>query len=393
KALKILEYHKIMERVAKLTSFSGGAELAREMMPTVDLEEARMWQNETAEVMQMMDNGSVYGLGGVRDVREVALNAQRGVIIDSSTLLDIRYTLRRGAIVKRNMGKLKGQFPLIAAISSEVEEVQALQDIIAASIDDNGDIKDTASAKLAIIRRDLKQSHDRLQSKLNRIVSNSNYQQYLQEAIVTQRSGRYVIPLKADYKGRIKGVVHDSSSSGATLFIEPLDTVDLNNRWRELQIEEEKEIKRILAELTDLVGDASESICRTVEVLAYLDFTMAKAQYAKDTAGIRPELVNFRDKKIDHNTTTQHPGSTIMMKGARHPLLDPESVVPLDIDYGDATWVLVVTGPNTGGKTVSLKAVGLMTLMAQSGLHLPADEAKMTVFEGVFADIGDEQSI
>src|SRR5690606_38269595 len=161
---------------------------------------------------------------------------------------------------------------------------QALQDAIETSIDDNAEIKDTASAKLAIIRRDLKISYDRLQSKLNSIINRSSYQQYLQDRMIVQRSGRYVIPIKADFKGKISGVVHDSSSSGATLFIEPLDTVELNNRWRELQLEEEKEIRRILAELTQLVGDASESICRTVEVLSYLDFTLAKAHHAKNSA-------------------------------------------------------------------------------------------------------------
>lgn len=393
KTLHTLEYNKIMEQVARLTSFSGSKELAREMMPTVNLEEARTWQAETAEVVKMLDEGTAYGLQGVRDVREVALNAQRAVLIEANVLLDIRYTLKRGAIIKRNLGKLKGQFPMMAEIAEEIEEVQALQDAIETSIDDNAEIKDTASAKLAIIRRDLKISYDRLQSKLNSIINRSSYQQYLQDRMIVQRSGRYVIPIKADFKGKISGVVHDSSSSGATLFIEPLDTVELNNRWRELQLEEEKEIRRILAELTDLVGDASEPICRTVEILAYLDFTLAKAHYARNTASVKPKLTAFQSQKSNQSGITRHPGSTIAMRGARHPLLDPESVVPLDIDYGDETWVLVVTGPNTGGKTVSLKTVGLLVLMAQSGLHVPADEATITVFEGIFADIGDEQSI
>lgn len=393
KTLKTLEYNKIMARVADLSSFSGGKELAREMMPTVNLEEARTWQDETAEVVKMLSEGTAYGLQGARDVREVALNAQRAVIIEANVLLDIRYTLKRSAIIKRNLAKLKGQYPMMAEITEEIEEVQALQDAIETSIDDNADVKDTASARLAIIRRDLRISYDKLQNKLNSIINRSSYQQYLQDKMIVQRSGRYVIPIKADFKGKIRGVVHDSSSSGATLFIEPLDTVDLNNKWRELQLEEEKEIRRILAELTRLVGDASESICRTVEILSYLDFTLAKAHYALDTASIKPKLTAFQSQKNNKSGMTAHPGSTIELRGARHPLLDPESVVALDIDYGDDTWVLVVTGPNTGGKTVSLKTVGLLVLMAQSGLHVPADSAVLTVFEGVFADIGDEQSI
>ncbi len=393
KTLRTLEFDKIMEQVARLSSFSGGKELAREMIPTIDLEEARAWQSETAEVVKMLDEGTAYGLQGARDVREVSLNAQRAVLIEPHVLLDIRYTLKRGTIIKRNLGKLKGQYPLMAEIADEIEEVQALQDAIETSIDDNAEVKDSASARLAIIRRDLKISYDRLQSKLNSIINRSSYQQYLQDKMIVQRSGRYVIPIKSDFKGKIRGVVHDSSSSGATLFIEPLDTVELNNKWRELQLEEEKEIRRILAELTALVGDASESICRTVEVLSYLDFTLAKAHYAKSNAAIKPKLVAFKSQKNSKPGFTDHPGSTVMFRGARHPLLEPESVVPLDIDYGADTWVMVVTGPNTGGKTVALKTVGLLSLMAQAGLHVPADEAELSVFEGIFSDIGDEQSI
>jgi DNA mismatch repair protein MutS2 len=202
------------------------------------------------------------------------------------------------------------------------------------------------------------------------------------------RNGRYVIPLKAEYKGRIKGIVHDSSSSGATIFIEPLETVELNNKWREMQLEEEKEIRRILADLTDEVAGESERIVRTVEILGYLDLTFAKARYAMEHNSIQPKIIPFKQKP----DTPNHPGSTVFLKQARHPLLKGH-VVPLDITFDDDTWVLVVTGPNTGGKTVALKTVGLMVLMAQCGLHVPADDATLTVFDGVFADIGDEQSI
>jgi DNA mismatch repair protein MutS2 len=392
KALHILEFNKIMEQVAAHCSFSAGAEIAREMLPSIDLDEARSWQRETAEVLLMLRDGSTYSLRGARDVREVSMNAQRGVIIEANVLLDIRYTLKRGAIIKRSMAKLKGQFPLMAEITDEIEEVQALQDSIETCINDNAEIKDTASAKLAIIRRDMKISYDRLQSKLNAIIQRKSNQLYLQEPIVTQRNGRYVVPIKADYKGKIPGIVHDSSSSGATLFIEPMETVELNNRWRELQLEEEKEIRRILAELTDLVGEASEAIVRTVEILAYLDFTLAKALYADKLKAVEPQLVGFVSQKHVKQGITPHPGSTIMLSGARHPLLTGD-VVPLDIEFGDATWVMVITGPNTGGKTVTLKTIGLLCLMAQAGLHVPANQARFSVFEGVFADIGDEQSI
>lgn len=388
KTLQTLEFTKILEQVAQLTSFSAGAELVRELVPSVDLEEARSWQSETAEVVDMLRENLDYNLRGARDVREVAINAQRGVLIDASVLLDIRQTLKRGGIVKRNLAKQKGRYPLMAEIADEIEEVQALQDAIETCINENAEVKDTASAKLAIIRRDLKISHERLLSRLNQMVSSRTNQPLLQEPIVTMRNGRYVIPLKAEYKGRIKGIVHDSSSSGATIFIEPLETVELNNKWRELQLDEEKEIRRILAELTDLVGDASEGIVRTVEVLGYLDFTMAKARYAEQTDATLPTLVGFSSRKGQ----SAHPGSTIQLRRARHPLLGAK-VVPIDVEFDESTWVLVVTGPNTGGKTVALKTVGLMCLMAQSGLHVTADEARLTVFEGIHADIGDEQSI
>lgn len=387
KAIQTLELNKILAQVACLSAFAAGAELALELLPTTNLEEARIWQRETAEAVSLLDNKVNINLAGARDVRVAAINAVRGVVIDASGLLDVRHTLRRAGIIRRTLGKLKGQYPLLAEMVEEIEECQHLQDTIERAIDDNAEVRDTASPRLAIIRRDLKISFERLQSKLNRILTNKRNEPMLQEMIITQRSGRYVIPIKAEHKGKIPGIVHDSSSSGATLFIEPLETVELNNQWRELQIEEEKEIRRILAELTDAVGEQSEKIVRDVEILAYLDFTLAKAQYAYQTKAVQPQLVPFRPRQQG-----RHPGSTVLLRGARHPLLT-HNAVPIDIEFDEETWVLVVTGPNTGGKTVALKTLGLMALMAQCGLHLPAEEARLSVFEGIFADIGDEQSI
>ncbi|XWX03505.1 endonuclease MutS2 [Aggregatilineales bacterium SYSU G02658] len=387
KSIQTLELDKILEQVARLSVFSAGAELVRELQPTTNLEEARLWQRETAEAVDLLENKVNVSLAGVRDVRLTAMNAARGVLIDTSVLLDIKQTLRRAGILKRTLAKQKNQFPLLAELVEDIDDVPAVQDAIERAINDAGEIRDTATAKLAIIRSDLKISLERLQSKLNRILTSKRSEPILQEAIITQRSGRYVIPIKAEYKGRIPGIVHDSSSSGATLFIEPLETVELNNHYRELQLEEEKEIRRILTDLTDQVGQASEKIVLTVDILAQVDFTLAKAQYALQSKAVMPQLVEFRPRK-----DSPHPGSTIVLRGARHPLLT-HNVVPIDVEYDEATWVLVVTGPNTGGKTVALKTVGLMALMAQCGLHLPAEEARLSVFEGIFADIGDEQSI
>jgi DNA mismatch repair protein MutS2 len=388
KTFQVLELHKILEQLASFTTFSAGAELARELLPSTRLEEARQWQQETSEARLMFENRVNTSLGGARDVRDVVMTATRGVLIEPRVLLDIRHTLRRATTVKRTIGRMKGTYPLLAEIANEAEECAAVQAEIERVLDDNGDVRDTASPQLAIIRRDLKLAFDRLQTKLQRIISSSANQIFLQEQLITTRNGRYVIPLKADHKGKIPGVVHDSSSSGATLFIEPLDTVELNNKWRELQLDEDKEIRRILAALTDLIGGHSDPIVRTVEVLAYLDLVFAKARYADSLRAVEPALVAFRQAKAG----SSHPGSTIYLEAARHPLLTG-SVVPIDVEFDDNTWILVVTGPNTGGKTVSLKTVGLLCLMAQAGLHVPAEKARLSVFQGIYADIGDEQSI
>ncbi len=388
KVIQTLELHKILDRLAQYTTFSAGADLARDLIPTLDLDEARNWQQETAEARLMFANQFHATLGGARDVREPALLAERGIMIEAQVLLDIRLTLRRATTLKRTLGRMAGVYPLLAEIANELEECTGLQNEIERVLDENAQVKDSASPQLAVIRRDLKLAFDRLQTKLHRMISSSSNQTLLQEPLFTMRNGRYVIPLKADYKGKIPGIVHDSSSSGATLWIEPLETVELNNRWRELQLDEEKEVRRILLALTDMVAHESEYIVRTVEVLGYLDLVFAKARYAEDLKAVEPELMTFQPRRENPD----HPGSTIYLQGARHPLLSG-NVVPIDVEFDENTWVLVVTGPNTGGKTVSLKTVGLLVLMAQIGLHLPAEKAKLSVFEGVYADIGDEQSI
>ncbi|MBK8031392.1 MAG: endonuclease MutS2 [Chloroflexi bacterium] len=389
KTVNVLELPKILARLAGYCTFSAGAELARDLRPTTDIYEAQLWQKETAEARLMFANQFNASLGGARDVREAAMAATRGVMIEAQVLLDIKNTLRRALTLKRTLGRMKGTYPLLSDHANEAEECAALQEEIGRVLDEGtGMVKDSASPQLATIRRDMKVAFDRLQTKLQRIIGSSTNQVLLQDALITMRNGRYVVPLKSEHKGKIPGVVHDSSASGATLFIEPLETLELNNRWRELQLDEEKEVRRILLMLTERVAEDSERIVRTVEVLANLDLILAKALYADDLKAVEPALVPFQA----HHHNPAHPGSTIYMWGARHPLLSG-NVVPIDIDFDENTWVLVVTGPNTGGKTVSLKTVGLLTLMAQCGLHLPCEKARVSVFEGVYADIGDEQSI
>src|SRR5690606_14680077 len=287
-------------------------------------------------------------LGGARDVRDVAISAQRGVMVEPQVMLDIRTTLRRGTTVKRTIGRMKGSYPLLADVAAEVEECLQLQEEIGRVLDDNAVIRDSASPALAVIRRDLKVAFDRLQTKLQRLINSSTAQTVLQESIITMRNGRYVVPLKSEHRGKIPGVVHDSSSSGATLWIEPLETVELNNKWRELQLDEEKEIRRILTQITEQVGENSEAIVRTVEVLAYLDLVFAKPRDAEALNAVEPHLAASEPRP----NGPDHPGSVIELIGARHPLLTG-NVVPIDVEFDDNTWILVVTGPNTGGKTVS----------------------------------------
>ncbi|MEP7284144.1 MAG: endonuclease MutS2 [Chloroflexota bacterium] len=389
KSAQVLELPKILEQLVNHSTFSAGAELIRQLAPTGDIREALAWQQETTEARTLFDIKTEIGLGGARDVRPAAIQSTRGFALEPQTFLDIRSTLRRATTIRRTLSRLNTQFPTLAEIAELLEECQGLQSEIALVLDDNGNILDTASPRLAIIRRDLRVSFDRLQTRLMSLVNNPNNARFLQEQLITQRHGRYVIPLRAEFKGRIPGIVHDQSSSGATVFVEPLATVELNNTWRELQLEEENEIRRILQALTDQVAHEAEFIIATVDGLAHIDMIFAKARYANALRATAPKLVPFHPRE-----DSLHPGSTIKLTQARHPLLPSRTVVPIDLVLDEETYTLVITGPNTGGKTVALKTIGLLALMAQCGLHIPAEDgAELSVFEGIFADIGDEQSI
>jgi DNA mismatch repair protein MutS2 len=263
-----------------------------------------------------------------------------------------------------------------------------LVDKITKTISDRGDVLDSASEKLGDIRREMKITYERMMSRMQRFISDSSTAKMLQEPIITQRNGRNVLPLRAEFKGRIKAVIHDQSSSGATLFIEPLAVVEWNNRYRELELEERDEVRRILAELSFAVAEYAETLESIVKVMAELDLAFMCARYSQDMDAAEPQLVSFREQE------GRHPGSTIRLFKARHPLLDPKTVVPIDVELDQETYALIITGPNTGGKTVTLKTIGVLSLMAQSGLQIPAQSGSvLSVFEDVFADIGDEQSI
>ncbi len=385
RTLEVLELDKILSRLAAFASFSASEALLKALEPTTDLEETRRRQDETIEARAILAEKPSLTIGGARDVRSLARNAERGIVLTPEQFLDVKGTLQASATLKKGITSVAERFPLLAKVAEGIgggHEVVAAIDRV---ISDQGTILDSASPALANLRNKLRVAHDRLRAKLQSIVSSGQYAPYLQEALITLRGGRYVIPIKAEYRGRVKGIVHDQSSSGQTLFVEPLATVDVNNDIRQLELAEEEEVRRILAELTALVGQHADEIVWTVEAVAEIDAAFARARYADATHAMPPALVGF--------DTQRTPGSTIRLFNARHPLLDPRTAVPIDVDLDDQTYALIITGPNTGGKTVSLKTVGLLVLMAQCGLHLPATDARLSVFESVYADIGDEQSI
>ncbi|HSB90373.1 MAG TPA: endonuclease MutS2 [Anaerolineales bacterium] len=389
KSLEILEWPKVLDRLEALAAFSASKELARELRPAVDLAEVRRRQAETSEARRLLQARSDLTIGGARDVRADAEAARRSLVLEPQALLDIRGTLIAARTLARIFERVREAYPVLGAVVAQLQPTPGLIDAIGSVLDEHGEVRDQASAKLAEIRQGLRAARDRLLAKLERVIHDPKLAPMLQEPIVTQRDGRFVIPLRAEFKGRIKSLVHDQSSSGATLFIEPLAVVDLNNEVRELELAERDEVRRILAELSSLVGAQAEAVRATVEALAVLDLALAKARYADSLDAVEPELVEFEERP-----GSAHPGSTIQLGQARHPLLDPASVVPIDLVLDDDTYALVITGPNTGGKTVALKTAGLMVVMAQSGLALPAAPgSRLSLFDDVLADIGDEQSI
>ncbi|MFQ5885712.1 MAG: endonuclease MutS2 [Anaerolineae bacterium] len=387
--MRALDFSQILHRLAEHASFSLGRELALRLRPTTDEEEVKRRQQETTEARSLLEMEPHFTVGGAKDLRPHLKKAAIDSPLTPGELLDIRDNMASGVAIRRRLYSLRRLFPTLAEIAQGIEGCSGLLGEIRRSINDRGEVIDGASPALARIRRELHQVHERLLSKMERIASSPENVPFLQEPMVTQRSGRYVIPLKADFKGRIPGVVHDQSASGATLFVEPLATLELNNQWRELQLAEEKERERILKGLTARVAEEIPAIEETLKALASLDLALAKGRYSASLSCVEPRFIPFRPPKGDF----LHPGSTLRLIQARHPLLPPEEVVPIDIHISDDFFILVITGPNTGGKTVSLKTAGLTVLMAQSGLHIPAQEAELSIFQGVYADIGDEQSI
>jgi len=389
KALETLEYHKIIGRLSAYADFSASADLARQLHPTSDLAEARLRQANTREARHILDVDLDVSFTNAQDIRPQVGLARRDGVLEPGDLLAVKNTLIVSRNVRRVLEDMAEETPHLSGLVEGLPVGLGLVDQISRTVSDRGEVMDSASEKLGEIRREMKITYERMMARMQKFISDSNTAKMLQEPIITQRNGRNVLPLRAEFKGRIKAVIHDQSASGATLFIEPLAVVEWNNRYRELELAERDEIRRILAALSQAVAAYADTLTMMVTVMAVLDLAFMRAKYAQDLDASEPELVPFRE-----NTRGRHPGSTIRLYKARHPLLDPKTVVPIDVDLDDETFALIITGPNTGGKTVTLKSIGLMVLMAQSGMQIPVQSgSSLAVFEAVFADIGDEQSI
>ncbi|MGB2895401.1 MAG: endonuclease MutS2 [Anaerolineales bacterium] len=389
KDLQTLELSAVLDQLANRAAFSASKELARTLFPSDDIEQVSRRLAETTEARLLLNIKTDLTIGGAHDIRSMAEAASRGSVLEASELLDVKSTLIAARTMGRHLEKEDESYPELSRIALDLHPAPGLIDRISKAVDDHGEVVDGASDSLGEIRRDLRHAHDRLTSKLQRLISNPKIVPILQEPIITQRDGRFVIPLRAEFKGRLKSVIHDQSASGATLFVEPLQVVEFNNKVRELELAERDEIRRILAELSRLVGEQSETIGNTVDALARMDLAFAKARYAETLQANEPILRRFEPR-----SGGKHPGSTLKLIQARHPFLDPESVVPVDLVLDPGTYVLVITGPNTGGKTVTLKTAGLLVLMAECGLHIPvASGSELSLFDMIYADIGDEQSI
>ena len=396
KTLQVLEYEKILARLAGFCDFSASSDLARALQPTSDHGEAVRSLAETSEARLLLSTHDMT-VGGSHDIRPSVELAVRGGVLDPHALLDVKSTLIACREIRKSLLN-DARYPRLAHIAAGLPDTFGIVDAITRVLSERGEVLDSASPRLADIRHDLKVVHDRLMSRLQRYLTESGNK--LQEPIITQRDGRYVIPLRAEFKGQIKAIVHDQSATGATLFVEPLPVVELNNEIRELELAERDEERRILTELSGMVGAHHDELVYGVENLALLDLAFAKAKYAEQLRASEPVLHKISASRSqrpakDHPEQLKADGrGPIALIQARHPLLDPERVVPVDIDPKPGTIALVITGPNTGGKTVSLKTLGLLVLMAQSGLHIPAQSgSELPCFTAVYADIGDEQSI
>jgi DNA mismatch repair protein MutS2 len=389
-SMEMLEFPKIREILAGFTSFSASRELAISLQPSSSPATVALMLKQSAEALRLISLRPGFSIGSAHDVRDMAQTSAKGKTLEPDTFLEIRETLAASRVLHRNLQKMSEQVPALWVIAANITEFADLENRINQCITATGEIADSASLKLGEIRHRLKASRQQLFERLDTLLKSKNRQKFIQEQFVTEREGRYVIPVKADFRKDFKGIIHDMSNTGSTVFIEPWETVELGNDLRQLVLEEKQEIDRILADLSAQVGAQEENICNNVAIIAELDLILAKARYGEKIDANVPVITtqNSPAEKGDGETTR-----IVHLAGARHPLLKG-TAVPLTIEIGFDFSVLVITGPNTGGKTVALKTIGLLALMAQAGIPIPAlDGSSLPVFDGIFADIGDQQSI
>ncbi len=376
KSLVTLEYPKIVERLATHCAFSASRELVMDLAPSTDLDIVRHRQALTTEARKLLDVRPEVGVRAARDVRPAVKLADRGAMLTPEQLIEIQMTLRSAAYVHRALTKLEDGFPLLRRLGGDLPVREQLDNHIEACISDEGTVRDSASPHLREVRNQMRVAQQRLQERLNSLVN--EFRGALQDPIITMRDGRYVLPVRSESRGQVRGIIHDQSASGATVFVEPMVIVEMNNRLRELEADERREVERILLELSGEVAADAPYVLLVVELLAEIDLQFAKARYSQAVKGEPPAL---NDRGV------------LKLVDARHPLLTGK-VVPLSFHLGETHQMVVITGPNTGGKTVALKTVGLLALMAQAGLHIPADDrSQLPIYHDIFADIGDEQSI
>ena len=380
KVLKTLEYEKIIEQLVNCAGSLLGKELCKNLVPSSDIEEIRTMQHETSLALARIYQKGSLSFSGVRDIRGSLKRLEVGSILSTQELLHISKMLDVCSRAKSYDRKDNDETEpdALDVMFQALQPLAPLAGEIRRCILSEDEISDDASPALKSIRRSIGQMNDKVHAQLNSMV-NGSARTYLQDAVITMRNGRYCLPVKAEYRGQVQGMIHDQSSTGSTLFIEPMAVLKLNNELHELELREEKEIEVILSTLSSRAAAELEPLETNLELLTRLDFIFARAQLSRSYNGSEPV---FNQKGI------------INIKKGRHPLLDKKKAVPIDIRLGKEFELLIITGPNTGGKTVSLKTVGLFTLMGQSGLHIPAfDQSELAVFDEVFADIGDEQSI
>jgi len=384
KSLEILEFPKIREMLSGFTAFSASRDLVLGMEPSPDPELVSRWLGQSAEARRFLALEAGFTVGGAGDIREAAVMAAKGKVLEPETLLSVQKTLAQARRVRDSLEKQADKFPLLRDLSRDMVALAYLEDHIADTIGVSGEVLDSASPELARLRQQLKNRREKLLNRLNTIIRSSRGERFIQEPLITEREGRYVVPIKAELKKEFKGIVHDVSNTGATVFVEPWTTIDLGNELRELTVAEKREVERVLAVLSAEVGASEPEITRNVAGLAAVDLALAKARFAEKVKAVEATISGFGDREG---------GAVLKLVEARHPLLK-EKAVPLSVEIGRDFSGLVITGPNTGGKTVALKTIGLMTLMTLSGLPIPAAaESVIPVFDDVFADIGDEQSI